>query len=131
MVLFLVDPATSLPQALSILDHISTFSWLRVNWHKSTILPLGKVVCQAAFASTPLQRVSRVNYLGLTITNSVSDYFRLNVTPVISIFKQKNWRLSELASLLDRKSEPTQNETVAIITVYIEKVACMDPQICL
>lgn len=68
---------------------LSTFSRLRVNWHKSTILSLGKDVCQAAFASTPLQKVSRVNYLWLTITNSDSEYFRLNAAPVISIFMQK------------------------------------------
>lgn len=83
VVLFLDYPATSLSQALSILDHFSTFSGLRVNWHKSTILPLGKDICQSAIASTPLQRMLKVKYFGLTITNSVSDFIRLNMTSII------------------------------------------------
>lgn len=89
VVLFLDDPTTSFPQALSILDHIATFSGLRVNWHKSTILARGKDVCQSAIVSTSLQWVSKVKYLGLTITNLVSDFIWLNVTPITTIFKQQ------------------------------------------
>lgn len=84
VVLFLNDPATSLLLALYILDHVATFSGLHVNWHTSTVLPLGKGVYHPSTLSTALQWVSK--YLGLTITNSVLDFIWLNITPIIYIF---------------------------------------------
>lgn len=127
VVLFLDYPATSLPQA--ILDHVSTFSGLRVNWHKSTIFPLGKDVCQAAFASTPLQKVSRVKYLGLTITNSVSDYFRQNVAPVISIFRQKIGIRQNLPLSLIGRVNLIKMKLLPLLLYTLKKLARMDPQI--
>lgn len=129
VVLFLDDPTTSFPQALSILDHIATFSGLRVNWHKSTILARGKDVCQSAIVSTSLQWVSKVKYLGLTITNLVSDFLWLNVTPITTIFKQQigAWQNHPL-SLIGR-GELNQNETVTAIAIKkTEKLARTDPQ---
>lgn len=40
LLLFLKDPGVSLEAALAILDKFATFSGLKVNWSKSSILPV-------------------------------------------------------------------------------------------
>lgn len=87
-ILFLQDSDSSLSTAWSILNTLATFSGLRVNRRKSQVLP-HKVPSPTIRPpiNCPLQWVDRVKYLGLNISNSVSDFIPLNFTRVLQTLK--------------------------------------------
>lgn len=62
ILLFLKDPDSSLRAVFNILD---TFSGLKVNWDKSTILPLDLGTKAVADAALPLQWVTHFTCLGV------------------------------------------------------------------
>ena len=89
MLLFLQDPKESLVAALCILNTFSQFSGLKVNWTKSSILPLDAGARDVADPALPLQWVTQLTYLGVKITARVEDYMPLNLAPLLLFFKQK------------------------------------------
>lgn len=105
LLLFLKDPGPSLRAALLILDKFASFSGLRVNWSKSSILPLGPKARNLSHDTLPLQWVSSMTYLGVKITANVQDYMSLNLLPLLTRLQQKTqaWRSLPL-SLLGRVS---------------------------
>lgn len=105
LLLFLKDPGLSLRAALLILDRFATFSGLRVNWGKSSILPLRTEAKKLADDTLPLQWVSSITYLGVKVTANIQDYMSLNLLPLVNRLKQKTlaWKNLPL-SLMGRVS---------------------------
>lgn len=89
LLLFLKDPGPSLTAALKILDKFATYSGLRVNWNKSSILPLGPEAQIRRDNTLPLRWVSSITYLGVKITENIQDYMKLNLLPLVTRLKQK------------------------------------------
>lgn len=79
MLLFLSDPDTSLKTALGIVNTFATFSGLKVNWGKSSIMPIDPGARGRADPNLPLQWVSSMKYLGVQITSNVQHYMSLNL----------------------------------------------------
>lgn len=71
------------------MDKFASFSGLRVNWGKSSILPIDEGARVGASPVLQLQWVSSIKYLGVKITAKVQDYFSLNLLPLITLLKQK------------------------------------------
>lgn len=89
MLLFLDDPRDSLRTALGIINHFATFSGLKVNWNKSSVLPIDPGARADADPNLQLQWVSSIRYLGIQITANIQDYISLNLVPLITLLKQK------------------------------------------
>lgn len=89
MLLFLSDPRDSLKTALGIIDHFAKFLGLKVNWNKSSILPLDTEAKDKADPNLPLQVVMSLKYLGIKITANIQDYMPLNLLPLLALLKQK------------------------------------------
>lgn len=83
LLLFLRDPGPSLKAALVIMDKFATFSGLRVNWSKSSILPVGPRALAQRDDALPLQWVSSFTYLGVKITANIHYYVTLNLFPFV------------------------------------------------
>lgn len=79
MLLFLSDPRDSLQVALGIFEKFATFSGLKVNCSKSSILPLDSEAKEMANPNLPLQWVTSLKYLGVKFTANVPDYMPLNL----------------------------------------------------
>lgn len=89
MLLFLNDPGDSLRAVLDILNKFALFSGLKVNWSKSSILPLDVKAKEGANPNIQLQWVESIKYLWVKITAKVQDYYSLNLLPLITLLKQK------------------------------------------
>lgn len=88
--LFIKDTGPSLQAALLLLGKFSGVSGLKVNWTKSKILPLrSHAVPGQADPDNPLQWVSHIKYLGLLVTNLVTDFINLMVSPLLGILSKK------------------------------------------
>lgn len=105
LLLFLKDPGPSLKAALKIMDQFASFSGLRVNWSKSSILAVGTEAQAQRDDTLSLQWVSSLTYLGVKITANIHDYMSLNLLPLVTRLKQKTqiWKRLPL-SLLGRVS---------------------------
>lgn len=89
MLLFLDDPEESLRAALEIINLFATFSRLRVNWSKSSILLIDEGAKARVDPSLPLQWVTTIKYLGVQITANVQEYVSLNLLPLLTSLQQK------------------------------------------
>lgn len=90
MLLFLSDPGDSLQIALWIIHHFAKFSGLKVNWNKSSILPLDNEARDKADPNLPLQWFTSIKYLGVKITANIQDYMPLHLLPLIALLKQNS-----------------------------------------
>lgn len=69
-----------------LLEKFTEVSGLKVNWTKSKILPLhSHPIPGQADLDNPLQWVTQMKYLGLMITNSVTDFIGLNISPLLAL----------------------------------------------
>lgn len=60
--------------SLNILNKFASFSGLRVNWGKSSILPLDEGAREVSDSDLLLRWVTSLTYLGFRITANVHDY---------------------------------------------------------
>lgn len=77
--LYLADSGASLSTAVTLIEQFGLFSGLKINWDKSQILPLDSFV----EANLRLQRVNRIKYLGVQVTNSSAEYTPNNIQPLM------------------------------------------------
>lgn len=62
---------------------------LKVNWNKSSNLPLDAGARDIADPALSLKWVSQIRYLGVKVTVHVANYMPLNLTPLLTFFKKK------------------------------------------
>lgn len=89
MLLYLNDAGSSLQDALQLIKRLGIFSGLQINWAKSQILPLYIGAPTADQAALPLVRASRIKYLGIQVSCSLTDYISLNLEPLYGILRTK------------------------------------------
>ncbi len=69
LLLFISNPQTSLPAALTLLENFGQLSGYRLNLHKSVFFPINKVDLQLQYSNIPLKIVkNKFTYLGVCIT---------------------------------------------------------------
>lgn len=89
LILFIRDPGPFLQASLHILDDVSIYSGLRVNWSKSSILLLNKDTREMGDPGLLLCLVSKMTYLGVHITANVVDYMAIKLTPLLALLNRK------------------------------------------
>lgn len=75
LLLFLQDPGPSLQVASKILNTFSTYSGLRVNCRKSSVLPIDSGAQVLAAPDIPIPWVTQIKYLGIVISAKVTDFW--------------------------------------------------------
>ncbi len=69
LLLFISNPQTSLPAALTLLENFGQLSGYRLNLHKSVFFPINKVDLQLQYSNIPLKIVkNKFTYLSVCIT---------------------------------------------------------------
>lgn len=87
--LFLSDADPSLQGTLNVMNAYSVVTGLKVNWAKSLLFPIDLGAQATACLDTPLQWVTEFKYFGVVISRQVSDYFPINIDPVVQEVKTK------------------------------------------
>lgn len=94
LLLHLQDPFTSLQETFKIINNFSSISHYKINWNKSTILPLTANAWDSAAQdpSLPLH-IGNIKYLGINISSRLSELFNLNYTPLLKNIEDdfKRW----------------------------------------
>ena len=94
LLLHLQDPFTSLQETFKIINNFSSISHYKINWNKSTILPLTANAWDSAAQdpSLPLH-TGNIKYLGINISSRLSELFNLNYTPLLKNIEDdfKRW----------------------------------------
>lgn len=96
MLLYLADAGPSLRAALHVITAFGAYSGLQINWAKSQILPLDLGAPNSEQATLPLARASKIKYLGIQISRSISEYIALNIEPLFTTLKLKTQVWSRL-----------------------------------
>uniref|UniRef100_A0A8C8DIA5 Uncharacterized protein n=1 Tax=Oryzias sinensis TaxID=183150 RepID=A0A8C8DIA5_9TELE len=77
MLLYVSNPAQSLPSALALLAHFGSFSSYKGNISKSELFPVNEAARNPDFSSFTLKvECSRFTYLGVTVTQKYKDLFK-------------------------------------------------------
>lgn len=93
LLLFVSKPATSLPEALTILDDFSQFSGYKLNLNKSELFPINKEALKLDYMDLPLKVVKdHFNYLGICVTREFKNLFKSNF---LTLFDQAKHILSK------------------------------------
>lgn len=71
--LYLADTSASLRKAVSLFDQFSEFSRIRINWDKSVLFSLHSLP-NYPNTQMQLQWVEDMKYLGIKVTNAITDY---------------------------------------------------------
>ncbi len=97
LLLFVSKPATSLPEALTILDNFSQFSGYKLNLNKSKLFPINKEALKPNYTDLPLKVVKdHFNYLGISVTREFKNLFKSNF---LTLFDQAKQILSKWSPL--------------------------------
>lgn len=84
ILLYLVNPSSSLREAISLINSFSLVSDYTINWSKSTILPLNLYSSDlAALASNLSLDIGNIKYLGINISPRLSELYTLNLKPLL------------------------------------------------
>lgn len=102
--LYLNDAGPSLLATLLIFDKFGAFSGIRIYWSKSVLFPIDADAVKTA-ASSPLRWIEKFRYLGVIVTQHLSDYMDKNLLPLLTSLKAKcnSWAHLPL-NLLGRKN---------------------------
>lgn len=96
MLLYLSDPLTSIPNALSLLEEFGKISGYKMNLQKCEIMPVNTAAMGIDF-SLFLLRISpqKFKYLGIWITHIFQGMFKANFSPLLTQLKQdlERWNL--------------------------------------
>lgn len=85
LLLYITDPALSIPAVLGILENFSTFSGYKLNLGKSECFPINTAACHLQQSDLPFHfSPSGFKYLGINVTRSLSSLASANFTPLIS-----------------------------------------------
>ena len=79
VVLYISDPKSSIPPLLNLINDFGAFSGYRINWSKSELMPLSKLVDMAYLESTPFKIVlDKFKSLGIIVTSKFNQLLKLN-----------------------------------------------------
>lgn len=85
LLLYISDPAKSIPKILEILEQFGTYSGYKLNLQKSELLPINTLAKQLPHTLVPFKWVDHtIHYLGISITTSMSTMFRANFQPLMA-----------------------------------------------
>lgn len=62
-----------------------------VKWEKLQLLPIELEACHLTDPALPLMWEDTIKYLGIAISPTPSDYFELNLVPLLGYMKTKLW----------------------------------------
>ena len=84
ILLYLQDPLPSLKETFNLINTFSKISNYKINWNKSTILPLSEDAWDSTGQNLSLPlRTGNIRYLGINISPRLSELFHLNYTPLL------------------------------------------------
>lgn len=97
LLLYITDPALSIPAVLGILENFSSFSGYKLNLGKSECFPINTAACHLQQSDLPFHlSPSGFKYLGINVTRSLSGLKSANFTPLISRITSDIQRWSNL-----------------------------------
>lgn len=115
-ILYLEDPRTSLASTLSTIDQLVAHSSLPINWDKSRVLSLDRLLLTINQVSLTLARFAAIHYLGVQVSLSIQHYIPLNVEPLVTLLKQKKTTLGENSFM--GKNQLDYDDFVTQIIIY-------------
>ena len=106
LLLYMSNPAASLPVVLNILDKFGSYSGYKLNLHKSELLPINYLARNIPPDFFPFKYATDgFKYLGVHVTNSINQLFSKNFAPLFERCKLDFDRWSGLPlSLVGRAS---------------------------
>ncbi|KAI5628117.1 hypothetical protein C0J50_8261, partial [Silurus asotus] len=104
LLLYVTDPAASIPVVLSILGDFGSFSGYKLNFPKSECYPVNSTALQLQRLNLPFKfNCSGFKYLGITVTRSLPKLFHANLAPLVADVKSDFQRWSSLPLSLTGK----------------------------
>ena len=100
LLLYVTNPAMSLPSILSRLEEFGKLVGYKVNMQKSEVFPLNPTALNIPASAFPFKRVtSHFKYLGISVPRSFQLLYKLNFSPLIDKCKQdlERWRTLPLS----------------------------------
>uniref|UniRef100_A0A8C7R9H5 Reverse transcriptase domain-containing protein n=1 Tax=Oncorhynchus mykiss TaxID=8022 RepID=A0A8C7R9H5_ONCMY len=89
LLLFISNPDTSLPRALSVLKKFGSISGYKLNLGKSELFPVNKAALKCSFTSSQFRIVrDQFTYLGVKVTRKYSNLFQENFVALADRLKQ-------------------------------------------
>lgn len=113
---------------LAILNTFASYAGLKVNWTKSSILPLDSGATVVADLSLPLRWVSQLTYLGVQITAEVEDYMALNLLPLVTLLKQRIQAWKNLPFSLIGKINLIKMKVLPVILYFLHHAPLRVPK---
>ena len=85
LLLYVSDPARSIPVVLSVLKEFGQISGYKLNFQKSELMPINSAALTYPFSSLPFKvSQSHFKYLGICITRDYSELYNWNFSPLIT-----------------------------------------------
>ena len=94
LLLYISDPAQSLPHVLNILDTFHHLSGYKLNLQKSELFPINEAAHQYTSSSLPFKVSNTFTYLGVNVVNKFSNLFSANFSPLLkqTEINLEHWR---------------------------------------
>ncbi|XP_040203584.1 uncharacterized protein LOC120935601 [Rana temporaria] len=83
------DTSTSLTHLMELVHTFGTFSGFKINWDKSTLLPLDPLLGPLPQIADQIKIVDKFKYLGIMVHPNLDQYIKLNVEPILKKFQEK------------------------------------------
>lgn len=113
LLLYVSDPNTSLPAALSLLEQFGSISGYKINMHKSELFPLNKEAFNLDYSGIPFQiQEKQFTYLGVVVTRHFKNLLKEN-----------------FIALLNRISESQNSQNIIITVVPSHSNACWEDKL--
>ncbi len=90
ILLFLINPDTSLKALLNLIDGFSSFSGYKINWTKSELLTISKPGFSTRTLYPPFQVKPKVKYLGIVTDSTLKNLYKFNYLPLLQKI-EKTW----------------------------------------
>lgn len=74
---------------MELISKFGSYSGFKINWDKSTLLPLDPLVSPLPSAADQIKVVDTFRYLGIVIHPNLELYVKLNINPLIKKFQEK------------------------------------------
>lgn len=85
LLLFVSDPANSIPSVLTLLSEFGQISGYKLNLTKSELMPINNVASDVPLSFMPFKAsLHSFKYLGVQVTKCFADLFHHNFSPLLS-----------------------------------------------
>ena len=95
-----VDPVSSAPRLLEIMETFSEISGYKINWHKSEVMPVSRTCLPTINNALQFKWIdSGMQYLGIRLTPTINDMVQANFNPLLQRIKDNldKWKLINLS----------------------------------